>query len=597
MSPEAPIEKIGKYKIVGELGKGGMGIVYKAYDPVMDREVAVKVILEIAMEVPEIKARFYREARTAGKLTHENITIVHDVGEDKGKPFIVMEYLPGEDLRTLEETNYPLTLLQKLEIALNVSHGLAFSHSRDIIHRDIKPANIRITSDGKVKIMDFGIARPGSSSLTSTGTLIGTPYYMSPEQIQGRKVDKRSDIFSFGVLLYELLTYKKPFTGNEPTAVMYKIVHEEPENTTDLDNVCPTALRDIISRILEKDHKQRYQSFDDVGRDLEFIINDLRKEDVQKLEEQRTKLTKLLAEARNLIGKRQYKEAYNLASEAASLAAGSSQVMRVRDEIKQAEEEEKNKAFIAERYASARKLYNGKRHVQAIDTLKEILAVDPRHSEASQLMRAAKDALANHLFAEAQRFYSKHDLERAERIARDVLMHRPDHQQAQGLLQTIDAARVSQETHLAGPDIDRTLAVPPSSPEPKPARIARPSPFRRGTMPLLGTLAAVFVALAVAVYFIFFYAPGPPEGYVALNILPWAEVVKIEQEGGETIPMDEKTVTPCRLTLPEGTYAIHLRNPAFNDELVLTVTVKEDQIQEVRKEMPGFDYESIMSTL
>ncbi|MCK5573797.1 MAG: serine/threonine protein kinase, partial [Bacteroidetes bacterium] len=252
MSPEAPIEKIGKYKIVDELGKGGMGIVYKAYDPVMDREVAIKVILEIAMEVPEIKARFYREARTAGKLNHENITIVHDVGEDNGKPFIVMEYLPGEDLRTLEETNYPLTLLQKLEIALNVSRGLAFSHSRDIIHRDIKPANIRITDDGKVKIMDFGIARPGSSSLTSTGTLIGTPYYMSPEQIQGRKVDRRSDIFSFGVLLYELLTYKKPFTGNEPTAVMYKIVHEEPENTADLDNVCPPALRDIISRILEK---------------------------------------------------------------------------------------------------------------------------------------------------------------------------------------------------------------------------------------------------------------------------------------------------------------------------------------------------------
>ncbi len=596
MSPEAPIEKIGKYKIVDELGKGGMGIVYKAYDPVMDREVAIKVILEIAMEVPEIKARFYREARTAGKLNHENITIVHDVGEDNGKPFIVMEYLPGEDLRTLEETNYPLTLLQKLEIALNVSRGLAFSHSRDIIHRDIKPANIRITDDGKVKIMDFGIARPGSSSLTSTGTLIGTPYYMSPEQIQGRKVDRRSDIFSFGVLLYELLTYKKPFTGNEPTAVMYKIVHEEPENTADLDNVCPPALRDIISRILEKDPKQRYQSFDDVGRDLEFIVNDLRKEGVRKVEEQRKKLEKLLAEARNLIGKRRYNEAYNVASEAASLAAGSSQVMRVRDEIKRAEEEEKKKAFIAKRYASAHKLYNEKRHVQAIDALKEILAADPRHPEASQLMHAAKDALANHLFAEAQRFYSKHDLERAERIARDVLMHRPDHQQVQGLLQAIDAARVSQETHLAEPDIDRTLAVPPSPPEPKPAPVARPSPLRRSKTPLLGTLAAVFVALAVAVYIIFFYTPGPPEGYVALNIIPWAEVVKIEQEGGKTIPMDERTVTPCRLTLPEGIYAIHLRNPAFNDVLVLTVTVKEDQIQEVREEMPGFDYESIMST-
>jgi len=586
------MEKIGKYKIVDELGKGGMGIVYKAYDPVMDREVAIKVILEIAMEVPEIKARFYREARTAGKLTHENITIVHDVGEDQGKPFIVMEYLPGNDLRELLETNYPLTLLQKLEIAHNVTQGLAFSHSRDIIHRDIKPANIRITDDGKVKIMDFGIARPGSSSLTSTGTVIGTPYYMSPEQIQGRKVDKRSDIFSFGVLLYELLTYKKPFTGNEPTAVMYKIVHEEPENAADLEQVCPPALREIVSRILEKNPDRRYQSFDDIGRDLEFIITDLRQEDRRKITEQRKQLEKILLEARNMIGKRRYREAYNLTDQAASLDAGSSQVLRVRDEIKHAEEEEKKRAFVEERFTAARKLYTGKRYVQAIDALKELLAAEPRHSEASQLLRTTRDALANHLFSEAQRFFSKRDLETAERIARDVLTHRPEHQQARGLLKAIEADRVSQATQLAEPALERTVVVPP---EAEAAPVQPPRPARSSRSLLLAALA-VLLALAVASYFIFVFTPGPPEGSVALNILPWAEVVRIENEGGETLPLEENTFTPCRLTLPEGTYAIHVTNPELGETIVLTVTVKEDQLQEVREKLPGYDYRSILST-
>jgi serine/threonine protein kinase len=586
------VEKIGKYKIVDELGKGGMGIVYKAYDPVMDREVALKVILEMAMEVPEIKARFYREARTAGKLSHENITIVHDVGEDEGKPFIVMEYLPGQDLRELLETNHPLSLLQKLEIAFNVTQGLAFSHSRDIIHRDIKPANIRITDDGKVKIMDFGIARPGSSSLTSTGTLIGTPYYMSPEQIQGKKVDKRSDIFSFGVLLYELLTYKKPFTGNEPTAVMYKIVHEEPENAADLDQVCPPSLRDIVQRILEKDPARRYQSFDDISRDLEFIINDLRQEDRRKIVEQRKHLEKLLLEARNMIGKRRYREAYNLTDQAASLDAGSSQVLRVRDEIKHAEEDEKKKAFLSERYNTARKLYSSKRYVQSIDALKEVLAAEPRHAEASQLLRTVQDALASHLFSEAQHFFSKRDLETAERIARDVLTHRPDHQQARGLLKAIEADRVSQATQLAEPALDRTVAVPP---EPEPAPVGPPRPTRSYKSLVLPGIA-VLVALAVAYYFIFVFSPAPPEGSVALVVLPWAQVVRVENEGGEPIPLAPDTFTPCRLSLPEGTYAIYVTNPDLGETVVLTVTVQEDQVQEIREKLPGYDYYSILST-
>ncbi len=235
------MKKIGKYEIIEELGRGGMGLVYRAYDSLMDRDVAIKVIQDVALDVPEIKSRFYREARTAGKLSHDNITIVHDVGEEDGRPYIVMEYLTGSDLRSIMDRNEPISLIQKIEIAIQVCNGLSFSHSRDIIHRDIKPANIRVLDGRRVKIMDFGIAKPTSSQLTSTGAVIGTPFYMSPEQIQGKKIDKRSDIFSTGVLFYELLTHRKPFSGDEPTAVMYKIVHEQPEHFDEFEKIVPPA--------------------------------------------------------------------------------------------------------------------------------------------------------------------------------------------------------------------------------------------------------------------------------------------------------------------------------------------------------------------
>jgi serine/threonine protein kinase len=270
------VDKIGKYEIREQLGRGGMGTVYRAYDPVMDREVALKVILDIALDVPEIKERFYREARTAGKLSHENITIVHDVGEDNGRPFIVMEYLTGSDLRTLLERQEPMSAMQKIDVALQICRGLAFSHQRDVVHRDVKPANIRILDDGRVKIMDFGIARLGSSALTSTGAVMGTPYYMSPEQIQGKRVDRRADIFSCGVVLFELFTSQKPFGGEEPTSVMYKIVHEEPEGIDKLPTLYPEELSAILSRMLIKDPQARYQHLDEVVRELELAKEHLR---------------------------------------------------------------------------------------------------------------------------------------------------------------------------------------------------------------------------------------------------------------------------------------------------------------------------------
>ncbi|MCH8019753.1 protein kinase [candidate division KSB1 bacterium] len=265
------MKKIGKFKIIEEIGKGGMGIVYKALDPYIDREVAIKVIIEKELGLPEVKERFHREARSAGKLSHENITIVHEVGEVEGKPYIVMEYLRGSNLSELISKKKPIELNQKISYAIQICKALKFAHANKIIHRDIKPENIMVLDDGKIKIMDFGIARPESSTLTQQGMIVGTLAYMSPEQIKGIKIDKRADIFSFGVLLYELLSYKRPFQGDN-TTIMYKIVHEEPESINLEDSAPVEDLQKILSKCLQKKPEERYSDCSNIINDLEIIL-------------------------------------------------------------------------------------------------------------------------------------------------------------------------------------------------------------------------------------------------------------------------------------------------------------------------------------
>ena len=265
------IENIGKYKIIKEIGSGGMGIVYLAHDPIIDRKVAIKFVLEKTMSLPQAKERFYREARAAGQITHENITVVHDVGEEDGKPYIVMEYLRGTELRALITDKKPLTLPAKIDFAIQICKGLQKAHSHGVIHRDIKPENIMVLQDGKIKIMDFGIARAAASTLTMTGSSIGTPFYMSPEQVRGKEIGKQSDIFSFGVVLYELLSYKRPFTAPDITVIMYKIVHEEPNEIVLEDSQISRDFQKLLSKCLAKDVQERYQDFSEVIRHLETI--------------------------------------------------------------------------------------------------------------------------------------------------------------------------------------------------------------------------------------------------------------------------------------------------------------------------------------
>jgi eukaryotic-like serine/threonine-protein kinase len=282
----ARLTKLGRYEVLSELGKGAMGIVYLAKDPVIGRMVAIKTIRASSMgdddsESREFRERFIREAQTAGILSHPNIVTIHDIGEDPETQtsFIAMEYIEGKTLKGLLIEKAPFSWDQVANMIAQVAEAMDYAHRKGIIHRDIKPANIIVTADEKVKITDFGIAKIASSNLTTTGQFLGTPNYMSPEQVPGSPVDGRSDIFSLGVVLYELLTRRKPFTGENLTSISYKIVHEDFTPPAELSAEVPPEFNPIVARAMAKDPWNRYQR----GKDFALALQQLR----AHLEEQR----------------------------------------------------------------------------------------------------------------------------------------------------------------------------------------------------------------------------------------------------------------------------------------------------------------------
>lgn len=266
---------IGRFEIEGVLGRGAMGVVYLARDPVIGRKVALKTLVlpEGAEEAEEFRIRFLREAQAAGILNHPGIVTVYDAGVDEvtGLSYIAMEFVEGKSLRDLMRQGYPFSYSDVARIGAALAVALDYAHAKGVVHRDIKPANILITDQGAVKITDFGVARLSTSSLTTTGQFIGTPNYMSPEQVTGSPVDGRSDLFSLGVVLFELLTGKRPFAGESLTEVSYKIVHEPPPVPSQLRPGLPPAFNPIILKLLEKKPENRYARGLEVARALEAL--------------------------------------------------------------------------------------------------------------------------------------------------------------------------------------------------------------------------------------------------------------------------------------------------------------------------------------
>lgn len=257
-------ERIGRYDIIKTLGKGAMGVVYLARDPLIDRLIALKTLrLDVDTEFEEeFRQRFLREAKAAGRLNHRGIVTVHDVGEDPetGLVYIAMEYIEGQDLRQRMQMSPPLRLSEIARIVAEVAEALDYAHSMGVVHRDVKPANVLLTAGGAPKVMDFGVARMDSSNLTVEGQFIGTPNFMSPEQILGKTVDGRSDIFSLGVLLYKLLTGERPFAGSTMHEVTLKIVQERPPLPSSIQSSLPTAFNPIVLKCLEKEPEDRFQT-------------------------------------------------------------------------------------------------------------------------------------------------------------------------------------------------------------------------------------------------------------------------------------------------------------------------------------------------
>ena len=288
-------QTVSHYRVLGKLGGGGMGVVYEAEDTRLGRRVALKFIPDHLVRDQRSLERFTREARAASQLNHLNICTIHDIEDNDGHPFIVMEKLEGESLkqriREQEGPSHAMPTDEVIEIAMQVADALAASHAKGIVHRDIKPANIFLTPGGQVKILDFGLAKltkdgkVGTStdssleeSLTQVGVIPGTAVYMSPEQARSEDLDVRTDIFSFGVVLYEMATGKKPFTGTNVVTTLHAVINSKPAPPRSVNPAVPKELEAIIGKAMEKDRDQRYKNAAEMKTDLSRLQQDRNKE-------------------------------------------------------------------------------------------------------------------------------------------------------------------------------------------------------------------------------------------------------------------------------------------------------------------------------
>ncbi|CAM2005815.1 serine/threonine-protein kinase [Acanthopleuribacter pedis] len=392
------MEQIGKYRIVRELGKGGMGTVYEGEDTVIGRQVAIKIIKDEIRDDQELKERFFREAKWAGGLSHPNITVVYDVGEHEERPYIVLEYLTGQDLKTLIHRREALTLIQKIDIGLEMLAGLEFAHSKEITHRDIKPDNIRIIDGNHVKIMDFGIARPKTSDLTETGMVMGTPAYMSPEQITGKKLDPRSDIFSFGVVFFELLSYRKPFTGDSTTTLAYQILLYAPHklNLSEDDQQFLEPLQQLLNKCMKKNVSDRYQSCTEIIQDLkeirELMVSNRITDRVFLENLKEHSVQTIISRGRKMIDEADFEKARQAFAYALELDP---ELLEAKEELQGLEDRTQHRKKIQELLSEADTHSIRNDFDRALDTYHKVLDIDPKNEEALQKLDKLQNRLAS----------------------------------------------------------------------------------------------------------------------------------------------------------------------------------------------------------
>jgi serine/threonine protein kinase len=378
------VQLLGKYEIIAEIGRGAMGAVYKARDPLIDRLVALKTITGSPSAQTNLLDRFYQEARSAGTLQHPNIVTIYELGHEKNTPFIAMEYLEGESLDRIIEQKPVLPLSVKLGYIVRVCDALAYAHQHNVVHRDVKPANIMVTKEGVVKVVDFGIARLTDMSMTQPNMMIGSRAYMSPQLYKGERADARSDIWAVGVSLYELLAFKRPFTGDSEAELMFHIIYEKPEDLMGLSPECTEELAAIVSKMLEKKSEDRYQSMDDLLHAIEPIW---------KAAQQAT-VTGLLADCQELVVAKDLQRAHALLRKALHIDVGNSQAKsmleKVSSELRRSEILPRLQEHLSrgEGYLKAGQLREAKAEAQAA------LGLDSKHEPAQKLLVEVEAAAA-----------------------------------------------------------------------------------------------------------------------------------------------------------------------------------------------------------
>ncbi len=434
------MQLLGKYEIIAEIGRGAMGAVYKARDPLIDRLVALKTITGGPSAQSNLLDRFYQEARSAGALQHPNIVTIYELGHEKNTPFIAMEYLEGESLDRIIEQRPVLPLSVKLGYIVRVCDALAYAHQHNVVHRDVKPANIMVTKESVVKVVDFGIARLTDMSMTQPNMMIGSRAYMSPQLYKGERADARSDIWAVGVSLYELLAFKRPFTGDSEAELMFHIIYEKPEDLLSLSPECTEELAPIVSKMLEKKSEDRYQSMEDVLHALEPIW---------KAAQQAT-VSGLLADCKELVVAKDLQRAQALLKKALHIDVGNSQAKsmleKVSVELRRTEILPRLQEHLSrgEGYLKAGQLREAKAEAQAA------LGLDSKHEPAHKLLSEVEAAAAKVQQLEQKLKLTKQRLaegaltEAAAALGQALEMDDAN-QQAQELKKQIDEERVRRE--------------------------------------------------------------------------------------------------------------------------------------------------------
>jgi serine/threonine protein kinase len=428
MAPRIP-KKLGKYDVLDVIGRGGMGVVYKATDPGIGRVVAIKMVTGGFANDPELLKRFYREAQSAGKLQHPNIVTIYDLGDQNGNPYMVMEYLEGESLESIIASRRPVPLEQKLNTIIQLCSALSYAHQHNVIHRDIKPANVMVLKDLTVKIVDFGIARIGNENVTRPGQLMGSIPYMSPEQVKDKAyVDSRTDIFSVGIVLYQLLTNALPFDGKDMGAILLKIVHDPPPPLQTYLSAYPEELDHIIAHALAKNSEERYPTADRLAIDLMRVQDDLKRDMVSEY----------LVSVDNLIADSQWNQAKERILEILRIDRQNSRANRLLRNVEQQIQTQKRSEQARELRVQAEQAIGRNELEDALRYLDHAVELDSSSHDLLQLRKSVveRKARGDQLAALLHRAESAHDsgdLGEAQKAVAEALLLDRDNREAQTL--------------------------------------------------------------------------------------------------------------------------------------------------------------------